>query len=259
MGRRQTSLVALALLASGASHAQTLNPSPRDVISRSRALLDVEVVAVLEAERHAVDGRTFRLSYQPSGPGPDIQMGPDGRARYIRMTSGLEFGSTSVTNGGPPVTQSGHKDVVTFLHDTRTVARGCDGTPRGDELVLEYENDGAGWRVKARTRSAMEINDAAFDMLAGQRPVTTGPVQHVGTRTVRPFVAPWQLPEGALGGPPPGTVMALWIDIDSLLPRRWSLTLPAAAGLPDFGVVFTYLDTVDLRPPTVIAAPDCIG
>jgi len=242
MGHRQSSLVAFALLASVVSQAQTLNQSPREVISQSRALIDAEVAAVLEAARHAVDAHTFRLSYQPGGPGADIQMGPDGRARYIRMTSG----------------QSGHKEVVTFLHYTRTAARGCDGTPLGDERVLEYEDDGTGWRVRARTRSAIELNDAAFDMLIGRRQVTTGPVQRLGARTVRPFVAPWQLPDGVLGGPLPGTVMALWIDTDSLLPVRWSLALPDSVGVPEFGVEFTYLD-VDLHPPTTIAAPDCIG
>jgi hypothetical protein len=241
-------LSAGALVIAFASEAQTLNPSAREVIRQSRALIDAEVAAVLAAARVAVDGRTFRLSYQPGGPGADIQMGPDGKPRYIRMTSG----------------EHGQADTVTFLHYTRLAARGCDGTTRPGVLVREYENKGSAWTVKARTRSALELADAAFDMLAGLRRTTSGAVQKLNDRTVRPFLAPFQLPEGALGGPPPGTIMALWLDTNSLLPVRWSIALPASpeqglpAGLPDFGVVFTYLDGLDLQPPSEIVAPDCV-
>jgi hypothetical protein len=228
--------------------AQTLNPQPREVIRVSRSLLEAETAAVMAAARAAVDGRTFRVSYQPGGPGVDFQMGPDGRPRYLRMTTG----------------EQGHSDTVTFLHYTRMEARGCDGTPRSGELVREYENKDAGWTVKARTRSVAEVNDRAFDMLAGHQPITAGPVQTLDGRTVRPFVAPYQLPAGALGGPPPGSSMALWLDTDMLLPVRWSLKLPVSpergtpTGLPDFAVVFTYLDGADLAPPSEVVAPDCI-
>jgi hypothetical protein len=237
-------VLVLALVAEG----QILNPSARDVLRQSRSLIEAEVALVLAAARVAVDGRTFRLSYEPGGPGADIQMESDGRPRYIRFTTG----------------EQGHGDTVTFLHYTRIRARSCDGTAQPGDLILEYENKGAGWTVKARTRSIAELNDAAFDMLAGRRVVTAGPIQKLNNRTVRPFVAPFQLPDGALGGPPPGTTMALWLDIDSLVPVRWSVRLPVSpelgipTGLPDFGLVFTYLDGVDLQPPTEIVAPDCV-
>ncbi len=158
-------------------------------------------------------------------------MGPGGRPRCIRMISGRE----------------GQAETVTFLHYTGTAARGCDGTPRTGELVLEYEHKGSTWTVEARTRSAIELNDAAFEMLAGHQALTSGAVQRLGDRTLRALVAPFRSPEGALGGPPLGTLMSLWLDTNSLLPVRWSLTLPASAehgipaGGPDFEVWFTYL------------------
>ena len=165
------------------SQGQVLNPHPRDVIVQPRALINAEVSDVLEAARRAVEGRTFRLSYTPGGPGADIQMGPGGRPRYIRMISG----------------QEGHAETVTFLHYTGTAARGCDGTPRTGELVLEYQHKGSTWTVNARARSAIELNDAAFEMLAGHQALTSGPVQR-GDRTLRALVAPFRTPEGALGG-----------------------------------------------------------
>jgi hypothetical protein len=138
------------------------------MIIQSRALMDAEVAAVLEAARRAVEGRIFRLSYTPTGPGIDIQMGPAGRPRYIRMLGGRE----------------GHADTVTFLHYTGTAARGCDGVARAGELVLEYEHKGSTWTVKARTRSGVELNDAAFGILQGRQPLTSGPVERVGDAMV---------------------------------------------------------------------------
>jgi hypothetical protein len=236
-GRRVWVGAAWVLSAGLASQGQVLNPPPRDVIVQSRALIDAEVAAVLEAARHAVEGRTFRLSYTPGGPGADIQMGAGGRPRYIRMLSG----------------QEGHAETVTFLHYTGTAAPGCDGMPRTRELVLEYEHKGSTWTVKARTRSGVELNNPAFEMLVGHQALASGPVGRLGDRRLRALVAPFQRPEGALGGPPLGTLMSLWLDTDSLLPVRWSLTLPASAergipvGVADFEVWFTYLDPVQAR------------
>src|SRR5262249_2729455 len=132
---------------------QTLNPSARDIIRQPRALLEAEIVAVLDAARHVLDGRTFRLSYQPDRPGPLFLMGPGGRPRYLRTTSG-QFGSAA----------------------------------------------------------DIEINDSAFDMVPGRVAVKAGDIQRIGGRTVRALTAPYVLHKGALGGPPPGTIMSLWLD-----------------------------------------------
>jgi hypothetical protein len=52
-----------------------------------------------------------------------------------------------------------------------------------------------------------------------------------------------------------------WIDTFSVLPLRWSLSVPAAAGLPtipDYGLSFTYDASLDLGPPDGVQAPDCV-
>src|SRR5438045_5307992 len=108
-------------------------------------------------------------------------MRSDGRARYMRATSG----------------RNGYADTVTFVHYTGRPVRGCDGTPRAGELVVEYESNGSIHTVTARPRSALEINDSAFDMLAGRVPVTADPIQLLDGRTVRPFSAPYRLHDGA--------------------------------------------------------------
>ncbi|HEY7171773.1 MAG TPA: hypothetical protein VH417_13070 [Vicinamibacterales bacterium] len=236
----RTGIVAvLAWSCAATGSAQRLNPSPHEVIALSRPLLAAEAALVLAAARQAVDGRTFRLSYQPDGPGPLFTMRSDGRPRYLRAAFGT----------------SGRADTVSFTHFTGTPARRCDGRPDNGELVVEYEQkEGSEWTVKARTRQPIEINASAFDMLSGSVAVTaTGPVQRLSGASARPFTAAYRLPEGAAGGPPPGTTMSLWVDTTSLLPVGWSLEPP---GLPRFEMPFTYVDDT-LQPPTEVAAPTC--
>jgi hypothetical protein len=246
-------------------HAQTLNPSARDVIVLTRPLTGAEVASVLEASRQAVAGRVLHLAYQPDGPGPDFLMRADGRPRYMKSTSGREFVSSSASSDGTVRTESGQMNVSSFTHYTGTAARGCDGTLRTGELIIEFENTGHRWKATARTRRGSEVNGSAFEMLAGGTSAASGERRDVRGRPARAFVAPFVLPEGATGGPPPGTVQALWVDVGTLLPVQWTLTLPPMPefpghGLPEFGVAFTYPDasSVDLRPPTGVEAPQCI-
>jgi hypothetical protein len=229
----------LACCCAAAGFAQRLNPSAREVIVLPRPLIAAEAALVLAAARQAVDGRTFRLSYQPDGPGPLFTMRSDGRPRYVRAISGT----------------SGRADTVSFTHFTGTPARHCDGRPRDGELVVENEQkEGSDWTVEARTRQAIEINRPAFDILSGDVTVTAGGVQRLGSQTARPFSAAYRLVEGAAGGPPHGTMMSLWVDTTSLLPVLWSL---AAPGLPRLDMPLTYVDDL-LQPPTEVAAPNCI-
>src|SRR5262245_54239128 len=142
--------------------AQGLNPQAREVIVLKRALTGAEVASVLEASRKAVSGRVMHLAYQPDGPGPDFLMRSDGRPQYMRATSGRDFVSSWAGANGTGRTESGHVDVSSFTHYTGSSARGCDGTPRTGELVIEFENTGRGWTAKARTRGDSEVNGSAF-------------------------------------------------------------------------------------------------
>ena len=56
---------------------------------------------------------------------------------------------------------------------------------------------------------------------------------------------------------------SLWIDVETLLPLRWSLSVPAvpAQGIPAFsgyGLSFTYDASIEVTVPDGLAAPDCI-
>jgi len=244
--------------------AQSLNPQAREVIVIKRALTGAEVASVLEASRKAVAGRVMHVAYRPDGPGPDFLMRSDGRPLYMSATSGRDFGSSSAWGNGATRTESGHVDVSSFTHYTGSAARGCDGTPRSGELVIDFENTGRGWTANARTRRDAEINGSAFEMLAGRTQAVSGDSRDVRGRPARAFVAPYTLPAGSIGGPPSGTMQSLWLDVVTLLPLHWSLKLPTTPDsvreLPEFGVAFTYPDpsTVNLQPPPGINPPDCI-
>ena len=86
-----------------------------------------------------------------------------------------------------------------------------------------------------------------------------------GERPARSLVAPWPLPSDAQPASPlpPGVTQSLWIDTDSLLPLRWSISMPAMSGrgmpaIPDYGLSFTYDPSLDVRPPDGVARPDCV-
>ena len=250
---------------------QVLNPSARDILNTDRSLQPAEIAIILAASRQAVSGKTFRLSYIPKGRGPEVLMGANGRPRFVRLISGYD-GSWDMSVDANGISaqsqQRGHVDVVTFTEYTGRSARKCDGTPLDAELVIEYEhksNDDR-WTVKARTRTPMEVLSPVFDLLAGVTPVESGNRRVFDDRVGRALVAPWKLPAGAQsGGPlPTGVRQSLWIDTVSMLPLRWSISVPAMAergipAIPDYGLSFTYDASQDLRPPDAILTTDCVG
>jgi hypothetical protein len=217
---------------SGAA-AQTLNPAPRAVIAQTRSLTQAEVVQILAAARDAVAGRTFKLSYKPDGPGPQVLMAANGRPRFVRSGTDLtEF------TGRP--------------------ARRCDGAPADGELVIEYRNpNDRGWIATARTRTPIEFATPVFDVLTGAIAVESGDVKTVGDRRARAFVAAWRPPAGALPGGelPPNLRQTLWIDVATLLPLRWEISAPTVSG---YGMSFTY-EALDIHAPDGVATPQCIS
>jgi hypothetical protein len=253
---------------------QTLDAPARAALNTARPLQPAEIAIVLAAARDAVAGKTCRLSYAPDGPGPEVLIGANGWPRFVRATSGRDYvssaSSSSFANGSGVTTQSqqrGHVDVVTFTEYTGRSARKCDGTAVDGDLVIEYEHKSSDnrWTVTARTRAPHEFAAPLFDMLAGVIPAESGDRRSFGDRVGRALVAPWTLPPGAMpGGPlPAGITQSLWIDTVSLLPLRWSISMPAmpergAPAMPDYGLSFTYDPSLDLRPPDDVVSPDCI-
>ena len=133
--------------------------------------------------------------------------------------------------------------------------------------MIEYERHSLDnqWTVKARTRTSQELATPIFDILAGATPVESGGRRQIGERPARSLVAPWPLPSDAQPASPlpPGVTQSLWIDTDSLLPLRWSISMPAMSGrgmpaIPDYGLSFTYDPSLDVRPPDGVARPDCV-
>lgn len=257
MGRRRLFLVPIAVASTvTALTAQTLNPPARAIVNTPRALGPAEVAQVLAEARVAISGKTFKLSFRSGGPGPELLMGPDGRPRFVRGVSGYTSWSASAVNGSTTTSREYHANVTELTEFTRRAARRCDGQPAEGELVIDYRNENEkGWTAKARTRTQMEFATPVFDMLTGAIAAESGGRRHVGDRWARAFVAPWKLPPGALpGGPlPPNLTQALWIDVESLLPLRWELSAPTA---PGYGLSFSY-ETLDIRQPAGVAAPDC--
>jgi hypothetical protein len=254
-----------------AAWSQTLNPSARDILNTDRPLQPAEVAAVLAGVRAALSGKTFRWSYVPNGPGPEVLMGANGRPRFVRTVSGYDYGSVgeAVDRDGNRAQsrQSGHVDVVTFTEYTGRTARKCDGTLLDGELVIEYEhkNTDDGWTVKARARTLREVGAPVFGILAGNTPVESGNRRSFDDRVGRALVAPWTLPPGAEPSAPPlsGARQSLWIDTVSMLPLRWSIAVPAAPGqgtpaIPDYSLLFTYDSSLDLRPPDIVLSNDCV-
>lgn len=225
----RTESIAAAVLA---AFSQTLNPPARAVIELQRALTRAEIAQVLAASREAIAGRTLTLSYLPGGPGPQLLVGADGRPRMVRtMTEVVEF--------------------------TRRPARRCDGAPSGGELVIEYRNENdKGWTAKARASTRMEFASTIFDMLADAVTLDSGEKQTIDGHAARAMTAPWTPPPGALPAGPlvPNVRQQLWIDVASLLPVRWEI---GAADRPAYRMTFGY-ESLDIRPPDSVAAPDCI-
>jgi hypothetical protein len=254
---------------SPAALSQARYPPAPDILNAERSLQPTEIAAVLAAVREAVSGKTFRLSYVANGPGPEVLMGTNGRPRFVRAISGYDYRSGAVGADGngnrTQSQQSGHVDLITFTEYTGRSASKCDGTALDDELVIEYEHKSTDdrWTVRARTRTPFEFGATVFDMLAGITPVEGGNRRSFDGRIGRALVAPWELPAGAQGGPPAGTTQSIWIDTVSLLPLRWTLSMPAMPdrgrpAIPDYGLSFTEDASLVLRPPDAILSNDCV-
>jgi hypothetical protein len=263
--------VAYVTATSPAVRSQALNPPARDILNSDRPLQPAEIAVVLAATRAAVSGKTFRLSYVPNGPGPEVLMGANGWPRFVRATSGYDYsaGAAGADGNGNRTQsqQSGHVDVVTFTEYTGRSARKCDGTALDAELVIEYEHKSTDdrWTVRARTRTHLEFAAPVFDMLSGITPVESGNRRSFDGRMGRALVAPWTLPPGALSSAPlpAGVRQSIWIDTVSMLPLRWSISMPASPerglpAIPDYGLSFTYDSSLDLRPPDAILSTDCV-
>ena len=267
-------LLAASMVIVGATwvRGQTLNPSAQMTLKTSRPLLPAEITLVLDAAREALKGRTFKLSYQPGGMGPEILIGATGRPHYMRAVSGVgEVTASAVGGAGGDTSLSGrsdavrHVDIITFTDFTGTPARKCDGSAIDGELVIEYEHrsDTDRWTVKARRATMHEFAGALFDVLSGSSPIESGERRRIGDRETRALRSAFRPPSDSNSDPVMSeATQSLWIDLETLLPVRWSLSIPAVPergipAIPDYGLSFTY-GAFDLQPPDGITPPTCL-
>src|SRR5262245_22143621 len=106
--RRFSSIAAAFVIACATTLAQSTTPAARSIIVAARPLTPLEIVTVFAAARREVAGKIVRLAYGPTGPGPLVRMGSDGRPTLMRTESGYDFGrgfSSSAANGGTVQTQ----------------------------------------------------------------------------------------------------------------------------------------------------------
>ena len=257
--------------------AQAINPSPRELLNGARPLTSIETATVLNASREALTAKTFRLSSLAGGHGPEVLMGRDGQPKIIRTASGIEGGIVGgVVPGSSPSpieTQHWHEDIINLTDYTGRPVRHCDGSVEPGEMVIEYtlRSSTPAWTATARRRDAHDVEgQPALEMLRGAGPVTRGERRQIRNRWARAFVSPWAPPADRRSQPPRLTgdpmpnvvgeapsndaIQSLWIDTESLLPLRWDVS---KRGMVTYGFDFTY-ESIDLRRPAGIEAPDCI-
>lgn len=257
------------MLVTAIAAAQTINPSPQSLIKQTRSLLPAEVAAVLAASRHALDGQRFRLAYVAGGPGIDVIAGADGWPRWKQATHGVESmsGGGGSANGVAWSQQTTeHFDFITIVEYTDAAARTCDGNVLDGKLIVEYERKTppGTWTAKARTRSVVEELSPLFDTLSDDN-LASGEVRTINGHMARAFTAPYKVPSSSgvvtFSAPSPAMTKTLWLDVDSLLPLRWAVSVPARPNmpaLPDYGLSFTYDASIEIRAPDGVTRPTCI-
>jgi hypothetical protein len=262
---------AVLLVAVAATASQIANPIQKEIIKTDATLQPADVVSVLAAARAAIAGRTLRLLHADDDRGlvlMEVTVGADGRPRFIRRDISYDSGTVGafVAGGGNPVTTYVHVDATLVTEFTGRPVRGCDGTPRDGELIVDYTNEGRGWTAAAKSHPAPGDLPAVFDMLTGAVTATSGTRAQVGARPARGLVAPWTPPAARsaapmlIGDPLPNirrdalpskpASQTLWIDVDSLLPLQWNAE-PLA-------LRFDYDGTSVIARPDGVTPPDCV-
>jgi len=275
-------VAALVLVASPSVVAQRSDTRAiRAWLADSAPLQPQQIAEVLQAAREEIAYRTLRLSFSPTRTtGPELLMDSDGRPKFVQTMSGvsgeLASGGFATPSRQQPQPET-HVDVVTLTDYTRQAARYCDGSLAPGELVIEYRNVGGDWSVSAR-RSLGRLEQLApiFDTLTGDVPLSDAGHATMAGRPARHLTSPWRpqdnlieerLPGGGISQSgtiprepvPPDATEHLWVDEQSMLPLRWSVTMTPPAATPlDYGMFFVYDRSIDLRPWEDVQAPTCI-
>ena len=226
----------------------------RERLANPTLLSSDEITEVLEAARAAAAQKTFWVSSSFAGtPSLELLLGSDGRPVLIQVTSGID------TSG--PGQPAQHVTVEVLTAYLRRPAVYCDGSAAPGELVAEYENVGDGWTVSMRhSVEGSEELTPPFAALRGEVTLADAGSATIAGRVARGFRGSWSPP--ASGRPlSPDAVQTLWIDEQSLMPLRWSVTTTVSPGVPpdDSGFFLIPDSTIDVRPPTGVQPASCIS
>jgi hypothetical protein len=258
-------LVVLAVIAN-----PTAAPIQKEIVKTDAALQSSDVASVLAAARAAIAGRTLRVLHADDGRGRvlmEIAVGADGRPRFIRRNLSYEGGFVGGMPAGAaePVQTSFRVDAVVVTEFTGRPARGCDGTPRDGELIVDYTNEGRGWTAAATNHPAAGDPTGIFDILTGVATSVSGALSQIGDRPARAFVAPWTppaarsaaplsigdpLPDIRRNPPPRASSQTLWIDVDTLRPLQWNAATLALR--------LDYDPALVIARPDGVTPPDCV-
>jgi hypothetical protein len=233
---------------------QGSNARIRERLANPAPLGADEITQVLDAARAAAAQRTFWVSSSFAGtPSLELLLGSDGRPVLIKVTSGID------TSGAAQPAR--HVTVEVLTHYLRQPAVYCDGSSAPGELVAEYENVGDGWTVSMRhsVDGSGELTPISAALRGEVALVDAGALTIAG-RVARGLKAPWnpREPGGAIA---PDAAQTLWLDVESLLPLRWSVTMAVTAGATpvDYGFFLVPDDTIELRIPAGVRPPRCIS
>lgn len=202
-----------------------------------------------------------------------ISLSPQDVSTLAAATRAAVVGKTVRANGGAPFMQFDERGRVAWVHEnlllhyTYRPATFCGGRPpgpAGGDLVEQYRELPTGWVTGARVATPIEPTPKLFDILSSNLPLSDAGIRFIEGVIVRGIQAPWkairiQMETVRTEGPEiPDTTQTLWVDIDTLLPRRFEIAVNIA-GIGDYGYDMQLTDGPDLRPPADVKAPDCVN
>jgi len=269
---KPTLLLVLAVASAGQASCATT----QDLLKGDRPIRADKIATVLKGVRAALAGKALRLVRPEDQSGnslAEIVIGPHGVPQFMRRHLSYDGGMVSgvVGVGGtvdtPPVITHFHVEADLINEFTGGPPRGCDGTPRTSEFIVEYRNEGHGWTTTVKATRDLGYTAGAFDILTGALASEIGQRGFVGGRIARALVAHWTAPRDdraqptvVIGDPFPNvrgkpprrteTTQKLWIDVESLLPLQWETPVDAVA--------FRYDPTIAITRPDGIEPPACV-
>jgi hypothetical protein len=255
---------------------QRTDSSHRHLLAAARPLTSTEIAAILRAVQEAITAKTFRLS-TPLSQGSEVLMGRAGQPRIIRSAGAIIGGVVGGIAPGDrastaPGEASWRREYIMILDYTRRQAPGCAESAEHADMVVEYEQDVSTqtWKTTARRRDARDFGGLGiapmFEMLQGHGRIASGERRLIDGRWARAVTSLWVPPRSSFDPPAPlvgdpipnlagepvpdDAVQTLWIDAESLLPRRWEIS---TRGSRAYGYDFRY-QAFNLRAPVITPA-----